>query len=63
MHFRKREPPNADADRAILNANVSLQRVQARTPEVLKVADAVKETIARNHFAEQLYSIIFREGK
>lgn len=64
MHFRRHKLyPASEAEKAVYDARRNLDVVRARSPEVEKLAQEVRKTLARNHFAEQLQSIIFREEK
>lgn len=49
---------NLDSSLALLDANKSLKKVKARTKEVTEVSDEIRLLRERNHFAEQLRSIM-----
>lgn len=61
MRFRIHKSQNPEATKAFVDAHRNLREVKARTPEVQRVASAVRETLRRNHFAEQLQSIVIRD--
>lgn len=59
MRLRHRKKTvDAESTKALAEAEESLQRVQARTPEVIVVAHALRGLRERNHFAETFQSIL-----
>lgn len=57
MWFRRSDSAE-EAKNALADAKTNLRKVQARSSEVTRVANALKEIRERNHFAEQLEAII-----
>jgi hypothetical protein len=58
MPWKRKKNGSVRSQQAILDANKSLERVQARDPEVHAVSRALKTIRERNHFAEQLRTIM-----
>lgn len=57
--FRKKVTRNMkESTQAILDATGKLRRTQERGPEVSRVSNVLKDIRERNHFAEQLQSIL-----
>jgi hypothetical protein len=59
--FRRHPSKIKESQQAILDATATLQRVQERGPEVRAVSKTLKEIRERNHFADQLRTIM--EGR
>lgn len=59
--FRRRDSSD-EAKNALEDAKHNLRKVQARSSEVSRVANALKEIRERNHFAEHLEAIIRSGG-
>lgn len=55
---RNKDKSNGESAKALKDAQNSLRRVNARTEEVRAVAQALKRTRERNHFAEQLQDLL-----
>lgn len=61
MWFLRNRTASADeAKSALEDAKKNLRKIQDRSCDVTKVANALKEIRERNHFAEQLEAIISR---
>lgn len=56
--FRRNKKNLVESEQAMLDADSSLREVEARDPEVRRVAKTLKEIRERNHFAEQLRTIM-----
>lgn len=59
---RRRIKELAEADDALKEAQQNLRQVQRRSGEVTKISEALRDIRERNHFAENLESIILRHG-
>lgn len=60
--FRRKVTRNMkESTQAILDATSTLRRTQERGPEVSRVSNALRDIRKRNHFAEQLQTIM--EGR
>lgn len=60
-HMRPRKTKDAyggPSEKALVDATQNLRNVQARTPEVREVAQALRGFRERNHFAEQLHDMM-----
>lgn len=62
MRLFRRSDSSEEAKKALADAKHNLRKVQARSSEVSRVANALKEIRERNHFAEQLEAIIRSGG-
>ena len=61
MRFlRRNKPVKDDSQKALEDAQRSLERVKDKGAEVKEVAKALKDIRERNHFAEQLEAVIIR---
>ena len=58
--LRRNKESSEDSKKALEDAQQNLERVQRRGREVSRVAKALKDIRERNHFAEQLESIVIR---
>jgi hypothetical protein len=57
--FRKKATVNMkESQKAILAATQNLRQTRERGPEVSRVAQTLQDIRERNHFAEQLHSIL-----
>ncbi len=59
--FRKRNRQAiVDSEQAVLDAHRAVRRVEARNGEVHKISGSLRSIRERNHFAENLRSIMER---
>lgn len=63
MCLRRHSKNNGDpAERALEEATKRVREVKARGPEVDELVGELKRIRAKNHFAEQLHNIMYRNG-
>ena len=55
---RHKKTVDTESTKALAEAQESLERVRARTPEVLVVAHSLRNIRERNHFAETFKNIL-----
>jgi len=59
MIFHRSKKADPAAKRALEQADEHLKQVQSRSEEVHHIAEASREFRRRNHFAEDLYPILY----
>lgn len=59
---RRQSKEHDEADIALEDAKRNLRQVQRRNGEVTAISNALREIRERNHFAENLESIVLRHG-
>lgn len=60
--YRRNKPNSHDAEEALQDASRNLARIKKRTPEVKEVSRESRIMRERNHFREQLETIMILGG-